>query len=182
MNPNRRNRFFAFASPLAILVGCSSASSPHAITPEAGAPTPKCQSFSPSSGESAIAGAIATTKDGDCIDFAAGTYKFDNQLAFGTGNGVTVSGAGIGKTVKHAIDFYVPSLDGRLVALGAVDADCARRVSHPRGCAFVLDDVGLALDSHYAALHLEAELIRTNLRFGQLDANAGINLRIRQLD
>jgi parallel beta-helix repeat protein len=99
MNPNRRNRFFAFASPLAILVGCSSASSPHAITPEAGAPTPKCQSFSPSSGESAIAGAIATTKDGDCIDFAAGTYKFDNQLAFGTGNGVTVSGAGIGKTI-----------------------------------------------------------------------------------
>jgi parallel beta-helix repeat protein len=98
---------------VAVTAGCSSSSSPtgtsDASTPKPDAATDapsdrstetsNCKSFTPSSTESEIAGAIATSADGECIEFAAGTYKFDNQLALGTGNGVTISGAGIEKTI-----------------------------------------------------------------------------------
>jgi parallel beta-helix repeat protein len=80
------------------LGACSSASTQ--TTPKTTPPPgPTCTSFKATDSESDIAGAIATTKDGDCFTFAAGTYKFDNQLAFGTGNGVTMTGAGIGQTI-----------------------------------------------------------------------------------
>jgi parallel beta-helix repeat protein len=89
----------AFVSSLTVIAGCSNAS-PSKVQPEAGTDTAsKCTSFTPSSSESDIAAAVATTSDGDCIELAAGTYKLDNQLAFGTGNGVTFRGAGIGKTI-----------------------------------------------------------------------------------
>jgi parallel beta-helix repeat protein len=62
-------------------------------------PAQNCASFTPASSEKDIAAAVSTAKDGACISFAAGTYKFNNQLAFGTGNDVTMSGAGIGQTI-----------------------------------------------------------------------------------
>jgi parallel beta-helix repeat protein len=49
--------------------------------------------------ESDISAAFASVKDGDTLVFAAGTYTFDNQLALGTANGVSVVGAGMGKTI-----------------------------------------------------------------------------------
>jgi parallel beta-helix repeat protein len=60
---------------------------------------PECVSFTATSSEHDIAGAVARAKDGACISLAAGTYTFHNQLAFGTGNGVTLSGAGMGQTI-----------------------------------------------------------------------------------
>jgi len=96
----------ALLSPLAVMAGCSGGSS---TSTDGGKETsvreggttdaPKCVAFTSSSKETDIAGAIATAKDGTCFDFAAGTYKFNNQLAFGTGNDITVTGAGIGKTI-----------------------------------------------------------------------------------
>jgi parallel beta-helix repeat protein len=38
-------------------------------------------------------------KDGDTIVFDAGTYHFENQLALGTANDVTVIGAGMGQSI-----------------------------------------------------------------------------------
>ena len=110
MKPNRPKTspvcraLVALVSPLAVMAGCGGPSSTagDAGKTEAGtkdASKSKCLSFTPSSKESDIAGAIATAKDGTCFDFAAGTYKFNNQLAFGTGDNVTMSGAGIGKTI-----------------------------------------------------------------------------------
>lgn len=58
-----------------------------------------CQQFSASDPESKINGALATAADGACFAFGAGTYKLNNQLALGSGNGVTVKGAGMGKTI-----------------------------------------------------------------------------------
>src|SRR5277367_335167 len=63
------------------------------------APGPMCQSFTPSSTESDIAAAVGASADGECFTFAAGTYTFDNQLALGTGDDVTLTGAGIGVTL-----------------------------------------------------------------------------------
>jgi parallel beta-helix repeat protein len=62
-------------------------------------PAPTCASFTPASSEKDIAGAVATAKDGACITLAAGTYTFHNQLAFGSGNDVTMSGEGMGQTI-----------------------------------------------------------------------------------
>jgi parallel beta-helix repeat protein len=59
----------------------------------------ECQSFSPASKESDISAAVGAAADGACFTFAAGTYTFDNQLALGTGNDVTLTGAGIGVTI-----------------------------------------------------------------------------------
>jgi parallel beta-helix repeat protein len=58
-----------------------------------------CQSFTPDNTESEINAALGQAKDGACFTFAAGTYKLNNQLTMGTGNNVTVTGAGIGKTI-----------------------------------------------------------------------------------
>jgi parallel beta-helix repeat protein len=100
-----RRVLVALVSPLAVMAGCGGSST----TADAGKETgvseggttdaPKCVAFTSTSKESDIAGALATAKDGTCFDFAAGTYKFNNQLAFGTGNDITVTGAGIGKTI-----------------------------------------------------------------------------------
>jgi parallel beta-helix repeat protein len=90
---------------LGVAIAACSSGSPAATSKDAGtregslADGSACHAFTTSSGESAIAGAIATSKDGDCFTFAAGTYAFDNQLVFGTGNDVTMTGAGIGKTI-----------------------------------------------------------------------------------
>lgn len=90
-----------FVAPSTVLAACGGTS---ATTSDAGSDAgkdsgSKCVQFTPASKESDIAAAVATTKDGECIEFAAGTYHFDNQLAFGTGNDVTMSGAGLGKTI-----------------------------------------------------------------------------------
>ena len=53
--------------------------------------------------ETDISGAFAQVKDGDTIALAAGTYEFNNQLALGTANNVTIVGAGEGKTI---LDFH----------------------------------------------------------------------------
>ncbi len=58
-----------------------------------------CTSFTPASKESDMAAALANAADGSCVTFAAGTYTLNNQFAMGTGNDVTVSGAGIGQTI-----------------------------------------------------------------------------------
>ena len=55
--------------------------------------------LTPAASETSIAGALATVESGDTIVFAAGTYEFKNQLAVGTANGVSIVGAGPGKTV-----------------------------------------------------------------------------------
>ncbi|HEY8041049.1 MAG TPA: parallel beta-helix domain-containing protein [Polyangiaceae bacterium] len=86
-------------------VACHSSSSSHAI----GSSSPlctgsgRCLAISPGVSEADIAGAFATTQDGDTIAFAAGTYEFTNQLALGTGNGVSVVGAGPDQTT---LDFH----------------------------------------------------------------------------
>jgi parallel beta-helix repeat protein len=56
-------------------------------------------SFSPTSREKDIASALSTATSGACFTFAAGTYTFDNQLALGNADGVTLSGAGMGQTI-----------------------------------------------------------------------------------
>jgi parallel beta-helix repeat protein len=63
----------------------------------------RCIAISPSAKETDIDAAFSTVQNGDTIAFAAGTYEFQNQLALGTANGVTVIGAGIGQTV---LDFH----------------------------------------------------------------------------
>jgi parallel beta-helix repeat protein len=108
MKPNRpktslvRRVLVALLPPLGVMAGCGGPSSTvgDAGKTEGGTTdASKCTSFTSSSKESDIAGAIATAKDGACFEFSAGTYKFNNELAFGTGNNITVSGAGIGKTI-----------------------------------------------------------------------------------
>ena len=74
---------------LVLVAGCKGSS----------APTSGCEAFTPSSKESDIAAAVGDAADGACFTFAAGTYSFNNQLALGTGNDVTLTGAGIGVTV-----------------------------------------------------------------------------------
>ncbi len=59
----------------------------------------RCIAISPSASETDIDGAVATLQNGDTVAFAAGTYKFQNELALGMANDVTVIGAGQGKTI-----------------------------------------------------------------------------------
>jgi parallel beta-helix repeat protein len=96
---------FAFTA----LPACSKSSSAPASTCAGGA----AYCFTPSSSESDIAAAFASVKDGDLVTFAAGTYKFTNQLALGPASHVTVSGAG----ASTILDF-----SGQLVAGDAVFA------------------------------------------------------------
>jgi parallel beta-helix repeat protein len=71
------------------------------LVPVAACSTPAttCTSFTPASSESDMSAAVANAADDSCVTFAAGTYKLNNQLVLGTGNNVTISGAGIGATV-----------------------------------------------------------------------------------
>lgn len=62
-----------------------------------------CIAISPSAKETDVDAAFATVPSGATIAFAAGTYQFQNELALGMANGVTVAGAGIGQTV---LDFH----------------------------------------------------------------------------
>jgi parallel beta-helix repeat protein len=59
----------------------------------------RCIAISPSAKETDIDGAVATLQNGDTVAFAAGTYDFQNQLALGMANDVTIVGAGQGKTI-----------------------------------------------------------------------------------
>jgi parallel beta-helix repeat protein len=63
----------------------------------------RCVAISAQAPETQISGAFAQVKDGDTLAFAAGTYEFNNQLALGTANNVTIIGAGEGKTI---LDFH----------------------------------------------------------------------------
>jgi parallel beta-helix repeat protein len=91
----------AFCAVGALALGCSS-SSPAASNPLCKG-TGRCVAIAAGEPETAIAGAFAQAKDGDTLAFAAGTYAFENQLALGSANGVTVIGAGQGKTI---LDFH----------------------------------------------------------------------------
>jgi parallel beta-helix repeat protein len=90
---------------LAMAPACSSSSSGSSSSNGIGSSSPlctgsgRCIAISPSAAETDIDGAAATTQNGDTLAFAAGTYTFQNQLALGTGNDVTVIGAGQGKTI-----------------------------------------------------------------------------------
>lgn len=63
----------------------------------------RCIAIGAGAAEKDIDAAFATVEDNDTLAFAAGTYEFKNQLALGTANGVTVIGAGQGKTI---LDFH----------------------------------------------------------------------------
>ncbi len=57
-----------------------------------------------------------------------------------------------------------------------IHAESACRLSHASGSALVLHHVGIAFNRGDAALHPESELIRADLRFGELGSNVGFNL------
>jgi len=63
-----------------------------------------------------------------------------------------------------------------------IHGDRAGRLGQARGGAFVLHHIRLALDSRYAALYLEAELVGANFRFNELEPDDGLNLRVRRAD
>ena len=63
----------------------------------------RCIALAACATESDISTAFATVEDDDTIAFAAATYEFDNQLALGMANGVTVIGPGSGQTT---LDFH----------------------------------------------------------------------------
>jgi parallel beta-helix repeat protein len=107
------SRWSVLAASAAALVACSSSSGNGAApNPDAGPDasvaigsssplctgTGRCVAIPAGAAESDISGAFATVKDGDTIAFAAGMYSFDNQLALGMANNVTIVGAGIGQT------------------------------------------------------------------------------------
>jgi parallel beta-helix repeat protein len=69
----------------------------------------RCVAISAKATETEISAAFAQVKDGDILAFAAGTYEFNNQLALGTANNVTVVGAGEGKTI---LDFHGQKVGG----------------------------------------------------------------------
>ncbi len=89
---------------LAVAPGCSSSSgggSSNCI----GSSSPlctgsgRCIAITPQAKETDIDGAVAQLQNGDTIAFAAGTYQFQNELALGMANDVTMIGAGQGKTI-----------------------------------------------------------------------------------
>src|ERR1700684_321580 len=99
-------RIRALASSLVVVgaAACSSSSSaPPAITSSSPlcTGTGRCVVISPAAKETDIDGAFATVKNGDTIVFAAGMYHFENQLALGTANNVTVIGAGTGQSIRE---------------------------------------------------------------------------------
>jgi len=63
----------------------------------------RCVALAACASESDVSTAFATAEDGDTIAFAAGTYEFDNELALGTANGVTVIGPASGQVT---LDFH----------------------------------------------------------------------------
>lgn len=63
----------------------------------------RCIAFAACASESDISTAFATVQDGDTLAFSAATYEFDNQLALGTADNVTVIGPGSGQTT---LDFH----------------------------------------------------------------------------
>jgi parallel beta-helix repeat protein len=87
----------------ALALGCSSSSPAAPPASPLCKGTGRCVAIAAGAPETAIAGAFAQAKDGDTLAFAAGTYVFENQLALGMANGVTVIGAGQGKTI---LDFH----------------------------------------------------------------------------
>ena len=101
-------------------VGCGSSKSQSCV----GSSSPlctgsgRCIAFAACATESDISGAFATVEDGDTLAFAAGTYEFDNELALGTANDVTVIGPGSAQTT---LDFHAPA-GGRGRDLRAVGA------------------------------------------------------------
>ena len=84
------------ANPLA----CSSSSGGSASNPLCTG-SGRCISITPQTSETDISGAFAGVQDNDTIAFGAGTYTFNNELALGTANGVTVVGAGMGQTILN---------------------------------------------------------------------------------
>jgi parallel beta-helix repeat protein len=98
-----RTRALACSLVVGAFAACSSSSSssPPAITSSSPLCTGpgRCIVISPSAKETDIDGAFATVKDGDTIVFDAGTYNFENQLALGTANNVTVIGAGMRQSI-----------------------------------------------------------------------------------
>jgi parallel beta-helix repeat protein len=63
----------------------------------------RCIAFAACASESDISTAFADVEDGDTLAFSAATYEFDNQLALGTADNVTVIGPGSGQTT---LDFH----------------------------------------------------------------------------
>jgi parallel beta-helix repeat protein len=88
------------ACAIGFVSACSSSSSPTCV----GTSSPlctgsgRCIAIAACAQESDIAAAFASDQDGDTIAFAPGTYEFTNELALGTGNGVTVIGSGADQT------------------------------------------------------------------------------------
>jgi parallel beta-helix repeat protein len=58
----------------------------------------RCIAITTQAKETDIDGALAMAQNGDTFAFAAGTYKFQNELALGAANDVTIIGAGQGQT------------------------------------------------------------------------------------
>lgn len=90
---------------LAVAPGCSSSSGGGGAPNGIGSSSPlctgsgKCIAITPQASETDIDGAVATLQNGDTVAFAAGKYEFQNELALGMANDVTIVGAGQGKTI-----------------------------------------------------------------------------------
>ena len=94
------------ASAVLLVAACSSSKSSASCV---GTSSPlctgsgRCIALAACATESDVSSAFATVEDNDTIAFAAATYEFNNQLALGTANGVTVIGPGSGRTT---LDFH----------------------------------------------------------------------------
>lgn len=67
--------------------------------------------FTPDTPETTISAALGTLQDGDVVTFAAGLYKFNNQLALGAAKNVTIEGAG----ASTVFDFSTQQVAGDAV-------------------------------------------------------------------
>ncbi|HEY3816829.1 MAG TPA: parallel beta-helix domain-containing protein [Polyangiaceae bacterium] len=85
---------------VALAGACSSSPSPASCVGTSSplcAGSGRCIALAACASESDVSTAFATAEDNDTIAFAAGTYAFDNELALGMANGVTVIGPGSGQ-------------------------------------------------------------------------------------
>lgn len=99
-----RGTWIAASVAMGVLVACSSSSSSSGSgacpsTSSLCTGKGKCIVVCPTTKETDISAAFAGVGTGDTIVFQPGTYAFNMQLALGTADGVTVVGAGMGKTI-----------------------------------------------------------------------------------
>ncbi|HEX3344837.1 MAG TPA: parallel beta-helix domain-containing protein, partial [Polyangiaceae bacterium] len=90
-----------FGACAVVLVGACSSSSGAGSCVGSSSPlctgNGRCIALAACASESDFSTAFALAEDDDTIAIAAGTYAFDNELALGTANGVTVIGPGSGQ-------------------------------------------------------------------------------------